>query len=84
METQGKSYKNHFVCVEIPERQTANRQIHKLSDAAKRQRGRRMHGLTIKEYKRVDKQEGKRDTKKKGRRKEPEDMSKDRQQRVDA
>ncbi len=28
METQGKSYKNHFGCVEMPERQTGSRQTH--------------------------------------------------------
>lgn len=44
----GRSYKNHFVCVRKPERQTVKRQLQ--TNAAKRQRRRRC-GLTIEENK---------------------------------
>lgn len=68
METPGRSYKNPFGCVEMPERQTGSRQTdtHAARKETKR-RGRRMHGPNIKKYKRTDRRGGQKRDKKKER-----------------
>lgn len=62
MEAQGRSYKNHFSCVEMPERQTGSRhtgrQRHTRCQIQTKRRGTTMCEATIKKYKRADSQGG--------------------------
>lgn len=80
METQGRSYKNHFGCAEMPERQTGCRQTR--TNAAGYKEARKKNAWTDnKEIKENRQARGEKKDEKGG--KTPKDMWKDRQAEAD-